>query len=159
MMAGVMCPAIIGIHELGVGWTWPSQGNGALEGRVGSGERAIVSCSSIFFTASIGFVIRSPVDSFFIIERSMRNVLVFMLPAALRRIDLRTVFGFLANILRRVLPYKMRRTFRACLKRSIVAFLRPLKQVCMASWGKVITVGVKVFSCEKAQCVMVSREE
>jgi hypothetical protein len=39
---------IVGTDEVSVGRTWPSQGNGAPEGRVGYGERAIVSNSSIF---------------------------------------------------------------------------------------------------------------
>ena len=42
-ITGVICPEIIGTEEVGVGRTRPSQGNGDLEGIVGSGERATVS--------------------------------------------------------------------------------------------------------------------
>ncbi len=42
-MAGVICPISIGTEGVGVGWTWPSQGNGAPGGNVGSGERGAVS--------------------------------------------------------------------------------------------------------------------
>jgi hypothetical protein len=47
-MAGVICPAIIGTDDVGVGRTWPSQGNGAPGGRVEYRERAIVSSSAIY---------------------------------------------------------------------------------------------------------------
>jgi len=96
-MAGVICPAIIGTDDVGCGRTWPSQGNGAPGERVGSRERAIDSSSAIFFTNSGGFVMRSPEASSLIMERSVGSVLVFWFPAAVRRMDLRAMFGFLSN--------------------------------------------------------------
>jgi hypothetical protein len=101
MMAGVICPAIIGTDEVGVAWTFPCQGNGAPGRRVGSGESAVVSSSTIFLITDVGSVMRSPVTSSLIMERSVGSVLVFVLPAAVRRRDLRAMFGFFTNNLRR----------------------------------------------------------
>ena len=42
-MTGVIWPINIGTEEVGVGRTWPSHGNGALGGSIGSGDRAVVS--------------------------------------------------------------------------------------------------------------------
>ena len=80
---------------------------------MGSGERAIVSISAIFFTTSGGFVMRSPEASFFIMERSVGSVIVFWILSAVRRMDLRAMFGFLANGRSRNLPYLRRRTLHA----------------------------------------------
>jgi hypothetical protein len=108
---------------------------------VGSGERAIVSSSSIFFTASGGFVMRSPEASSLIMERSMGSVLVFGFPATVWRMDLRAMFGFLANIRSRNLPYLKRRTLRVCLRRSLIAFRRLLQHAYMAREGGVSPLG------------------
>jgi hypothetical protein len=132
MMAGVIWPAIIGIDEVGVARTYPRQGNGAPGGRVGSGESAMVSSSSIFFFTETGSVMRSPVSSSLIMERSVGSVLVFVFPAVVRRRDLRAVFVFFTNSLRRCFPYLARRTLRACLMSARIAWRRPLKQVCTA---------------------------
>ena len=129
MMAGVICPAIIGTDEVGVAWTIPCQGNGAPGGRVGSGESAVVSSSTIFLFTDVGSVMRSPVTSFLIMERSVGSVLVFVLPAAVRRRDLRALFGFFTNNLRRCLPYLALRTLRAWLIRARIVWRSPLKQV------------------------------
>jgi hypothetical protein len=127
-MAGVMCPAIIGIDEVGVARTWPRQRNGAPGGRVGSGESAFVSSAAIFLITSGGSVMRRPVALSLIMERSVGSVLVVELLAVVRRRYLSATFGLLTNILRRLVPYLARRTSRACFKRSLIAFRRPLKQ-------------------------------
>ena len=126
-MAEVIYPAIIGTDDVGVGRTWLSQGNGTPGGRVGSRDRAIVSSSAIFFTTSGAFVVRSPEASSLIMERSVGSVLVFWFPADMRRMDLRAMFGFFANSRSRNLPYLRRRTLRACLRRSLLSFRKPVK--------------------------------
>jgi hypothetical protein len=59
---------------------------------VGSGESAIVSSAAIFFTNSGGSVMKNPVASSLILERSVGSVLVVVLPAAVRRRVLRAVY-------------------------------------------------------------------
>ena len=59
-MAGVICPISVGTEEVRVGWTWPSQGNGALGGDVGSGERVVVSISVSWVNTSDRVVRRRP---------------------------------------------------------------------------------------------------
>ncbi len=95
---------------------------------MGSGESAIVSRDAIFFIISGGSVMRRPVASYLIMERSVGSVLVVDLLAVVRRRDLSAVFGRLAHILIRLVPYLARRTARACFRRSLNARRRPWKQ-------------------------------
>ena len=132
MMAGVMWPDIVGTEEMGVARTEARQGNGASGGRVGSGESAIVSSSASFRTTACGSVMRIPSASSLMMERSVESVLDVVLPASVRRRDLRAPFGRLTNNLRRFAPYFARRTLRACFSRSLIAFRRPLKHACAA---------------------------
>ena len=54
-MVGVIWTIIIGTEEVGVGRTWPSHGESAPGGIVGSGESDVVSLfSSCVITSSIG---------------------------------------------------------------------------------------------------------
>ena len=138
---GVMCPAIIGTDEVGVARTEARQGNGAPGGRVGSGESAFVSSSASFRITACGSVMRIPSASSLMMERSVGSVLDDVLPAAVRRRDLRAPFGRLTNILSRVEPYSARRTVRACLSRSLIAFRRLLKQACAAGKGGIAPLG------------------
>ena len=62
---------------------------------MGSGESATVSSAAIFFTASGGSVMRNLVVSSLIMERSVGSVFVVVLPAIMRRRDLRARFGLL----------------------------------------------------------------
>ena len=79
-MAGVICPAIIGMNEVGVGRTCPIYGNGVPGGRVGYGERATVSSSAIFRTTSAGVVMMNPGMSSLIMERSVGSVVEVVFP-------------------------------------------------------------------------------
>ncbi len=105
---------------------------------MGSGESAIVSRDAIFFITSGGSVMRRPVAASLIMERSVGSVLVVELLAVVRRRDLSAVFGRLANILIRLVPYLARRTARACFRRSLNARRRPWKKDWTA-WGGVIS--------------------
>ena len=88
-------------------------------------ESAFISFAAIFFTTSDGSVMRNPVASPFVMERSVGSVLVIVFPVVVRSRDLRAVFGFLTNIFNRAAPYLARRTLRACLSRDLTAFLSP----------------------------------
>ena len=135
IMGCVMWPVIIGTEEAGVARTWPRHGNGAPGGRVGFGESAIVSIAAIFFTTSGGSVMRNPVASSFMMERSVGSVLDIVFPVVVRSRDLRAIFGFLTNIFSRAAPYLARRTLRACFSRNLTAFLNSLKRDCTARAG------------------------
>ena len=127
MIDDVICPAIIGTDDVGAGLTWPSHGKGAPSGRMGYGERAFVSSSVIFVTTSLGFVMSSPETSSLMTERFVGSVFSLGFPFAVRMMDFRAVFGFFTNSLSKNLPYLRRRMLRACFRRSLIVFRRPLK--------------------------------
>ncbi len=66
---------------------------------MGSGARAMLSNSAIFFTTSCGSVMSRHVVSSLIMERSVGSVLVFSIPPVVRSRDLRAEFGRLTNSL------------------------------------------------------------
>ncbi len=70
---------------MGVGRTWPIQGNSAHGKRVVSRERATVSSSAIFRTTSAGVVMRNPKVSFLIMERFVGSVVDVVIPAGVQR--------------------------------------------------------------------------
>jgi len=80
-MAGVTCPISIGTEEVGVSLTWPSRGNGAPGGSVGSGERAYVSILVRCSITSDGAVRRSQDLSSRRIEKSVGSVKLSVVPA------------------------------------------------------------------------------
>jgi hypothetical protein len=73
-IAGVIRPINIRTEEVGLGRTWPIQGNGALGGSVGSGESAIVSICVSWVNTSGKVVRRRPDFSFRRMERSVGSV-------------------------------------------------------------------------------------
>ena len=117
---------------------------------MGSGESAFVSRYAIFCTTSCGFAMRSPVSSSLTMERSVGSVLVVVLPATVRRRDLRTMFGLLTNNISSFAPYLARQMVRACFSKSLIAFRKPLKKDCIAWEGGDFPVRLKVLSVEKA---------
>jgi hypothetical protein len=127
-MAGVICPISIGIEEVGVGRTWPSQGNVAPGGSAGSGERAIVSIFLSCAHISDGVVRRRPDLSSRRMERSVGIAELSVIPTDVLRMDFSATLGFFANMRRSALPYFRRRSLRACRMRRRVAFLILLKQ-------------------------------
>ena len=62
IVAGVICPDIIGTQKVGNGRTWPSKAKKTPGGSVGYGERAAVSSYVIFVVNSVRVVIRRPVE-------------------------------------------------------------------------------------------------
>ena len=73
-------------------------------GRVGSGERAVVSSCGSFVATSAVVVMRRPDVSSFRIERSMGSVVEYLTPVAARRINVCATFGFFTKNRRRDLP-------------------------------------------------------
>jgi hypothetical protein len=130
MMAKVIQPEIIGIEDYGVGRTSPSHGNGVLEVSAGSRDNAVVSICVILAIASSGAVMRWPVVSCRIVERSVGRVEVSCNRSDVRWIDLSAALGFLINRRNKALPYRNQQILRACRMRSIVALRRHLKKVC-----------------------------
>jgi hypothetical protein len=129
-MAGVIWPINVGTEEVGDGRTWPSQGNGAPGGSVGSGDRAVDSNFSSCAITSAGVVSMRPNFSSQRTERSVGRVGLSGAPSEVRRIDLRAALGFFTNMRRIALPYFRRRSLRAWRIRRRAAFLSPLKQSC-----------------------------
>ncbi len=125
-----ICPEIIGTEHVGVGRTWPIQGNGrAPGGSVGSGEKIAESICVIFITPYVYVVMSSPVVSSRRIERSVGSEVEVFAPVKDQRMDLRATFGFLTGMRRRALPYLRRRRYRACrMMRRRVAFRSPLNK-------------------------------
>jgi hypothetical protein len=105
MMAGVIHPVIIGVEVNGVGWTCPSQGNGAPGGSVGSGETATVSILVILAITLSGAVIRRPVVSSRITKSSLGSEGVSFTPFVVRIIYLSTTLGFFRKRRSKALPY------------------------------------------------------
>jgi len=101
----MICPINIGTEEVEVGWTWPSQGNSAPGGSVGSGERAAVSISERCVNTSAGVVRRRPNVSSRKMERLVGSVGLSDVPSEERRMGLRATLGFFTNMRRRDLPY------------------------------------------------------
>jgi hypothetical protein len=112
-MVGVIWPISIGTEEVGVDRMWSSQGNGAPEGSVGSGERAAVSSFSSCAIISVGVVSSHPDVSSRRTERSVGRVGLSNVPSEVRRMDLRAALGFFTNTRRSTLPYFRRRRRRA----------------------------------------------
>ena len=104
-MTGMIQPEIKGFEEVGVGRTWPSQGNGAPRGSVGSGEKSMVSDCASFVITSTGVVTRRPVASLLMMERSVGREKESFTPVVVLRNDSRATLGFLTNMRRRALPY------------------------------------------------------
>jgi len=144
-MVGVIWSINIVTEEVGVGWTWPSHGNGAPGGSVGSGDRAFVSNFSSCVITSVGVVSRRPDVSSRRTERSVGRVGLSGAPSEMRRMDLRAKLGFFTNTRRSALPYFRRRRLRAWRMRRRVAFLSPLKQSSVACMivGSVGVVSVR----------------
>jgi hypothetical protein len=71
MTGGVIHPGIIGVEDAGVGWMCPSQEKGAPEGGVGFMDKATVSICVILAITSSGAVMRRPVVSSGVTERSV----------------------------------------------------------------------------------------
>ena len=132
-MAGVICPISNSTEEVGVGWTWPSQWNGAPGGSVGSGERAVVSSSVSCVNTSDGVVRRRSDFTSLKMERSVGSVGLSVVPSEERRMDLRAKLGFFTITRRRALAYFRRRKLRAWRMRRRVAFLSHLYQSCAAA--------------------------
>ncbi len=124
-MAGVIWPISIGTEGVGDGRTWSSQGNGALGGSVGSGDRAVIFSFSSYAIISVG-VVSSRLDVLSRrTKRSVERVGLSGVPSEVRRMNLRAELGFFTNMRRSALPYFRRRRLRAWRIRRRVAFLSP----------------------------------
>ena len=87
-------PISNGTEEVGAGRAWLSQGNGALGGSVGSGERVVVSISVSSVISSDGVVRRRQDVSSRRSKRSVGSVGLSGVSSEARRMDLRATLGF-----------------------------------------------------------------
>jgi hypothetical protein len=93
-MAGVIWLINIGTEVVGIGRTWPSLGNGAPGGSVGSGDRAFDSNFSSCANTFAGVVSKSPDVSSRRTERSVGRMGLSGAPSEVRRMKLRAMLGF-----------------------------------------------------------------
>ena len=93
IIVGVIHPEIIGVDDVGVERTCPSHRKGAPGGSVGSGDRATDSICVVLATTSSGVVMRRPVVSSRMMERSAGRQGVSVTSSDVRRMDLSAMLG------------------------------------------------------------------
>ncbi len=130
----------------------PASGGRALarergpRGSMGSGDRAAVSICVILATTSFEAVMRRPVVSSYITERSVGREGVSATPSDVRIIYLSATLSFFINRRSKALPYRMRRRLLAWRMSIRVTLLKPLKLVW--NWDIVVSSTVtKSFMC------------